>query len=141
MAWVSWLTSTGRVFIVMFTSIALFWPWWIMQYDTLKLWLFTTSQHGVLWKHSKIIFWVGFPKEILTDQGSTFMPRTPCKLYKLLRIKSVHSSVYHSQTDGLVEWFNQTLKNIIQKFVHEDTSLCLKYHQKKLGEGSFGEQG
>ncbi len=63
---------------------------------------------------------VGIPKEILTDQGTAFMSRTIRKLYELLGIKSIRTSVYHPQTDGLVERFNRTLKTMIRKFVHED---------------------
>ncbi len=63
---------------------------------------------------------VGIPKEILTDQGTAFMSRTIRKLYGLLGIKSVRTSVYHPQTYGLVERFNRTLKTMIRKFVHED---------------------
>ncbi len=63
---------------------------------------------------------VGIPKEILTDQGTAFMSRTIRELYELLGIKSVRTSVYHPQTDGLVERFNRTLKTMIRKFVHED---------------------
>ncbi len=63
---------------------------------------------------------VGIPKEILTDQGTAFMSRTIRKLYEVLGIKSVRTSVYHPQTDGLVERFNSTLKTMIRKFVHED---------------------
>ncbi len=63
---------------------------------------------------------VRIPKEILTDQGTAFMSRTIRKLYELLGIKSVRTSVYHPQTDGLVERFNLTLKTMIRKFVHED---------------------
>ncbi|XP_051509646.1 uncharacterized protein LOC127415117 [Myxocyprinus asiaticus] len=69
----------------------------------------------------KIISRVGIPKEILTDQGTTFMSRTLRELYELLNIKSIHTSVYHPQTDGLVERFNKTLKNMIRKFVHDDS--------------------
>ncbi|XP_036417924.1 uncharacterized protein LOC118801669 [Colossoma macropomum] len=68
----------------------------------------------------KVISRVGIPKEILTDQGITFMSRTLHELYKLLGVKLFHTSVYHPQTNGLVEHFNQTLKNMIRKFVHED---------------------
>ncbi len=64
-----------------------------------------------------IISRVGIPKEILIDQGTAFMSRTLCEL---LAMKSVHTSVYHPQRDGLVEQFNLTLKTIIRKFLHED---------------------
>ncbi len=65
---------------------------------------------------------VGIPKEILTDQGTAFMSRIIRELYELLGIKSIRTSVYHPQTDGLVERFNRTLKTMIRKFVHEDES-------------------
>ncbi len=42
------------------------------------------------------------------------------ELYELLGIKSIRTSVYHPQTDGLVERFNRTLKNMVHKFVKED---------------------
>ncbi len=68
----------------------------------------------------RMISRVGIPKEILTDQGTAFMSRTIRELYELLGIKSVRTSVYHPQTDGLVERFNRTLKTMIRKFIHED---------------------
>ncbi len=68
----------------------------------------------------RIISRVGIPKEILTDQGTAFMSRTIRELYELLGIKSVRTSVFHPQTDGLVERFNRTLKTMIREFVHED---------------------
>ncbi len=51
----------------------------------------------------RIISRVGIPKEILTDQGTAFKSRTLSELYELLGIKSICTSVYHPQTDGLVE--------------------------------------
>ena len=68
----------------------------------------------------QLISRVGIPKEILTDQGTSFMSRTMKQLYGLLGIESIRTSVYHPQTDGLVERFNKTLKTMIRKFVHED---------------------
>ncbi|XP_057183752.1 uncharacterized protein LOC130550329 [Triplophysa rosa] len=68
----------------------------------------------------RIISRVGIPREILTDQGTAFMSRTLRELYELLGIKSIRTSVFHPQTDGLVERFNRTLKTMIRKFVHED---------------------
>ncbi len=68
----------------------------------------------------RIISRVGIPKEILTDQGTAFMSHTLNELYELLGIKSIRTSVYHPQTDGLVERFNRTLKSMVRKFVKED---------------------
>ncbi len=75
---------------------------------------------------------VGIPKEILTDQGTAFMSRTIRELYELLGIKSIRTSVYHPQTDGLVERFNRTLKTMIRKFVHEDAKNWHKWLEPLL---------
>ena len=67
----------------------------------------------------QVISRVGVPKEILTDQGTSFMSRTLRELYGLLSITSIRTSVYHPQTDGLVERLNKTLKSMVRKFMHE----------------------
>uniref|UniRef100_A0AAQ4QC45 Integrase catalytic domain-containing protein n=1 Tax=Gasterosteus aculeatus aculeatus TaxID=481459 RepID=A0AAQ4QC45_GASAC len=68
----------------------------------------------------QVISRVGIPKEILTDQGTSFMTRTLRELYGLLGTKSIRTSVYHPQTDGLVEHMNKTLKSMIRKFISDD---------------------
>lgn len=52
---------------------------------------------------------VGIPSEILTDQGTPFMSRLMADLCHVLKVKQLRTSVYHPQTDGLVDQFNQTL--------------------------------
>jgi len=49
---------------------------------------------------------VGIVKEVLTDQGSCFMSRVMKEMCKLLKVSQIRTSVYHPQTDGLVERFN-----------------------------------
>ncbi len=80
----------------------------------------TISAKSVVDALFRVISRVGIPKEILTDQDTAFMSRTSSELYKLLGIKSISTSVYHPQTDGLVERFNRTLKSMVRKFVKED---------------------
>nr|XP_040038942.1 uncharacterized protein LOC120822984 [Gasterosteus aculeatus aculeatus] len=63
---------------------------------------------------------VGIPAEILTDQGSPFMSRLMADLCALLKVKQLRTSVYHPQTDGLVERFNQTLKRMLRRVADED---------------------
>ncbi|XP_075949073.1 uncharacterized protein LOC142951429 [Anarhichas minor] len=63
---------------------------------------------------------VGIPKEILTDQGTPFMSRVTKELCALLHVKQVRTSVYHPQTDGLVERFNKTLKAMLRKAIDKD---------------------
>ncbi len=52
----------------------------------------------------------GNPQDILTDQDTVDK-----RIIQLLGIKSIRTSV--SQTDGLVERFNRTLKSMVHKFV------------------------
>ncbi|XP_073699461.1 uncharacterized protein [Garra rufa] len=63
---------------------------------------------------------VGLPSEILTDQGTPFMSRLMADLCRLLKVRQIRTSVYHPQTDGLVERFNQTLKQMLRKVAAED---------------------
>ena len=53
-------------------------------------------------------------KEILNDQGTCFMSQVLREMCKLLQI------MYHPQTNGLVERFNQTLKEMLRKMIEED---------------------
>lgn len=61
---------------------------------------------------------VGFPREILTDRGTNFMSTLLKQVYQLLGIRSLRTTPYHPQTDGLTERFNQTLKQILWNFVN-----------------------
>ncbi|XP_065407431.1 uncharacterized protein LOC135972648 [Chrysemys picta bellii] len=70
----------------------------------------------------KIFARVGIPGEILTDQGTNVSSRLIAELCRLLHIRTLRTSVYHPQTDGLVERFNGTLKAMLRKFVEEDPS-------------------
>ena len=63
---------------------------------------------------------VGIPKEILTDQGTNFTSQLLAELYRLLHVDALRTSPYHPQTDGLVERFNGTLKEILRKSAQVD---------------------
>ena len=63
---------------------------------------------------------VGVPEEILTDQGTNFMSQLLSEVYRLLKIKPIRTTLYHPQTDGLVERFNGTLKAMLKKAASED---------------------
>ncbi len=41
------------------------------------------------------------------------------QVYKRLGIKGIRTILYHTQTDGLTECFNQTLKQMLHKFVSD----------------------
>ncbi|KAL4008578.1 hypothetical protein ACER0C_002430 [Sarotherodon galilaeus] len=62
---------------------------------------------------------VGIPREILTDCGTNFLSKLLQQVYKLLGIKGLKTTLYHPQTDGLVERYKQTLKSMLRKFVSD----------------------
>ena len=68
----------------------------------------------------KLFARVGIPREILTDQGTNFTSWLLAEVYRLLHVKGLRTSPYHPQTDGLVERFNQTLKEMLRKTASEE---------------------
>ena len=62
---------------------------------------------------------VGFPSEILSDNGSQFTSDLMKSVMRLLSISQLHSTIYHAQTNGLVERFHSTLKAMLRKMCHE----------------------
>ena len=69
----------------------------------------------------------GVPKEILTDQGTNFTSQLLQELYKLLGVKPITTTPYHPQTDGLVERFNKTLKDLLRKIIQGEGREWEKY--------------
>lgn len=68
-------------------------------------------------KMAELIRWitqVGISQEILSDQGMNFMSRMLKGICETFKIHHLRMSVYHPQTDGLVERFNYTLKAMIK---------------------------
>ena len=57
----------------------------------------------------------GFPKRIVSDQGTEFMNKLLDEVCRILIIDRSFSTVYHPQSNGLVERLNKTLKEIIMK--------------------------
>ena len=58
---------------------------------------------------------IGIPAEILTDQGSVFMGQLTKQLCSMCKIKHIRTSPYHPQTDGALERWHGTLKQMPRK--------------------------
>jgi len=71
-----------------------------------------------------IIFFtqVGLPTVIQSDQGSNFTSRLYEQVMKSLGIQQCRSTVYHPQSQGVVERFHYTLKTMIKAFCLETGS-------------------
>ena len=61
---------------------------------------------------------LGLPKSVQSDQGSNFMSGTFQEVMHELRIIQYKSSAYHPESQGALERFLQTLKNMIRSYLH-----------------------
>jgi hypothetical protein len=61
----------------------------------------------------------GLPKSIQSDQGSNFMSGLFQQVMHELGIKQFKSSAYHPESQGALERFHQTLKNMIRMYCHD----------------------
>ena len=64
----------------------------------------------------KFFTFVGLPRSVQSDQGSNFMSGIFQQIMYELGIKQYKSSAYHSESQGALERFHQTLKNMIRSY-------------------------
>src|SRR5262249_49857493 len=64
----------------------------------------------------------GFPESIISDRGKEFDSQVMREVCRLLGIEKRYSTAYHPQTQGSVERFNRTMKNMLIKYCgrHKD---------------------
>lgn len=105
-------TARGHEYILVIVDYATQYP------DAIPL--RTVAAKGIARELFHLFSRVGILREILMDQGTAFMSRVMKDVCNLLRIKQVRTSVYHPQTDGLVERFNKTLKQMLRKVIERD---------------------
>ena len=63
---------------------------------------------------------VGLPKEIQSDQGSNFMSGLFQQVVFQLGAKQIKSSAYHPESQGALERFHSTLKNMIKTYCFDN---------------------
>ena len=88
----------------------------------------------------KIFTFVGLPKSVQSDQGSNFMSGIFQQVMHELGIKQYRSSAYHPESQGALERFHQTLKNMISqghialilKKIGMRASICYYLQSKNL---------
>ena len=70
------------------------------------------------------------PEELLTDNVSNFISKAMQRYWEITGIKQIRTSTYYPQTDGMVERFNATLKQLLKKLTQSlgvQWDKCLTY--------------
>ena len=62
---------------------------------------------------------VGLPKSIQSDPGSNFMSGVFPQVMYEFGIHQYKSSAYHPESQGAIEQFHQTFKNILKTYCHQ----------------------
>ena len=57
----------------------------------------------------------GVPEALLTDRGANLLSHLMLDVCALLGIEKLNTTAYHPKCDGMVEWFNRTLKTMLHK--------------------------
>ena len=65
---------------------------------------------------ARFFTFVGLPRSVQSDQGSNFVSRIFQQVMHELGIKQCKSSAYHPESEGALERFHQTLKNMIRYY-------------------------
>ncbi|KAM7298921.1 uncharacterized protein ISCGN_019488 [Ixodes scapularis] len=70
---------------------------------------------------------VGFPREIISDRGRSFMSGLMREFSQLFSLKHMPTTPYHPMANGLVERFNGTLKRMIRRMCQESPKSWDRY--------------
>ncbi|XP_072037234.1 uncharacterized protein [Amphiura filiformis] len=62
---------------------------------------------------------VGFPREVLSDQGRQFTSEVMAEVNRLLSIRQLTTTAWHPMTNGMCERFNGVLKASLRKMCEE----------------------
>ena len=66
-------------------------------------------------------YWI--PSKIHSDQGRQFTSKLFKEMCKLLQIEKTQTTLYHPESDGMVERFNRTLCTMLSAFVDENNRI------------------
>jgi transposase InsO family protein len=81
-----------------------------------------TAETAAEFLYNRLICRYGVPERIITDQGPNFESLLIKELCGLMNIGKLRSTAYHPATNGLVERYNRTLKQMLSCFVNEQTN-------------------
>ena len=75
---------------------------------------------------------VGVPKEVLSDNGSSFKSEMMTEVSRLLSLRQLFSSPYHSMGNSVCERFNRTLPRMHRKMCIDNSRQWDRYIEPLL---------
>ena len=72
------------------------------------------------------------PEQLHSDQGRQFESTLVKEMCECLGIKKTQTIPYHPQGDGLVEWFNRTLLNMLATTINDHPAYWEEHLQKVI---------
>ena len=103
-------TRRGNRYAIVFMDYLTKWPEVFPAADQSAATIATLLVEEVVSRH-------GVPAEVLSDRGQAFLSGLMKEVEVLLGFHKVNTTVYHPQTDGLVERYNRTLTAMLAKTV------------------------
>ena len=92
----------------------------------------------IKWLVQELIPRWGYPRLICSDNGNHFANAHLQEVETYLELKHRFGSVYHPQSQGLVEQANQTIKNQVTKELRSDRKGKLKDRPKEVETRTLG---
>ena len=83
-----------------------------------------TAAKALRWEYFGLF---GAPAYLVSDRGGTFTGKVVESLVKLYGLQKLRTLSYHAQTNGQVEWMNQTLIHMIGKLDEEKKARWSEY--------------
>ena len=106
------LTQKKNRYILTLIDIATRWP------DAVPLPDIET--HTVVEALSAMFSRIGFPEQILSDNGPQFKSELYEQICRFFNVKPIKTTPYHPISNGAVERFNGTLKNMLRKLANNE---------------------
>ena len=92
----------------------------IMDYFSKYVRIYPMKDQKAVTVSTCLMDWVydlGVPDRLHSDQGPQFEAAVFQELCRMLGIRKTRTTPYHPQSDGMVERFNRTLKDMVAKYV------------------------
>lgn len=105
-------TKRGHAYILLFTDHLTKWVE-IFAAERAENKVGRLLVEGIICKH-------GVMNQLISDRGTSFVSEVITEVYKLFKIRKIHTSAWHSQANGQTKRFNKPLANMLSAYCDEN---------------------